>query len=60
MILNIISTIIALIIYEGGKKIVKIYIIKKNKDNLQKIIGTIVDETNIDNDFWEDKKTKWL
>ena len=55
MILDIISTLIALLLYNGIKKIIKIIFIKKNKNNLQDLLNSATKVFPIDTDFWEDK-----
>ena len=70
---TIILTIISLIIYEIGKKIFQVFMIKRNKQKLNMIINNMtknMDMKNAIDDYWDEdidekdfenkRSTKWI
>ena len=57
MIINIISTIIALLIYDGIKKLVKLFFIKKTKNKYEDLFDEAkkIFPYDIDIKFWGDE-----
>ena len=55
MIKFIIATIIGLTVYDLLKKVIKMVFIKRQQNNLQKIINQAEKIFPYDKDFWEDK-----